>query len=113
MTGIDNTYTCPPIIPRQVYAAISAETSTAAASRRPTEFPCTVTLPDGVSTLTITAEMAAKVDKVIKECTMMPTDATPEEMMAYNYFNWQETMRLKQYRATLEERRKQASISSV
>ena len=33
--------------------------------------------------------------------------------MAYNYFNWQETMRLKQYRATLEERRKQASISSV
>ena len=44
-------------------------------------------MPDGVTTLTITADMAAKVDKVIKECTMMPADATPEEMLTFQYFN--------------------------
>ena len=53
------------------------------ASRRPTKFPCTITMPDGVTNLTITAEMAAKADKVIKECTMMPVDATREEMLTF------------------------------
>jgi hypothetical protein len=37
---------------------------------------------------------------------MMPIDATPEEQMTYAYFNWQENIRLNNYRATLEERRK-------
>ena len=77
MTGIGSTYTYPRVIPHQVYVAINGESSEAAACRRSTEFPCTVTMPDGVTTLTITAEMAAKADKVIKECTMMPADATP------------------------------------
>ena len=49
-------------------------------------------MPDGVTTLTITAEMAAKADKVIKECTMMLADATREEMLAFQYFNWQESL---------------------
>ena len=76
MTGLESTYTYPRVIPQQVYVAIAAETSDTAASRRPTEFPCTVTMPDGVTNLTITAEMATKADKVIKECTMMPAVAT-------------------------------------
>src|SRR5665811_1217129 len=80
---------------------------------RPTEFPCTITMPDGVTTLIITTEMAAKADKVIKECTMMPADATREEMLTFQYFNWQESLRLEQIRATLEERKKQASLSSA
>ena len=50
--------------------------------------------------------MAAKADKVIKECTMMPADATQEEMLNFQYFNWQESLRLRQVRATLEERKK-------
>jgi hypothetical protein len=110
MTGIDSAYTCPRVTPHQVYVAFSAESSAAAAVRRPTQFPCTVTMPDGVTTLTITEEMAAKADKVIKECTMMPAGSTPEEMLTYQYFNWQESIRLQNYRATLEERRKQASL---
>ena len=113
MTGLENTYTYPRVIPQQVYVAIAAESSDAAASRRPTEFLCTVTMPDGVTNLTITAEMAAKADKVIKECTMMPADATREEMLTFQYFNWQESLRLRQVRATLEERKKQASLSSA
>ena len=113
MTGLESTYICPRVIPQQVYVAIAAETSETAASRRPTEFPCTVTMPDGATTLTITAEMAPKADKVIKECTMKPADATQEEMLTFQYFNWQESLRLKQIRATLEERKKQASLSSA
>ena len=81
-------------IPQQVYVAFSAESSHNVASHRPTEFPCTVTMPDGVTTLTITAEMAAKADKVIKECTMMPAGSTPEEMLTFQYCNWQESIRL-------------------
>ena len=113
MTGLENTYAYPRVIPQQVYVAFGAESSDIAASRRPTEFPCTVTMPDGVTTLTITAEMAVKADKVIKECTMMPADATLEEMLTFQYFNWQESLRLQQIRATLEERKKHASLSSA
>ena len=87
MAGTDNAYTCPRVTPHQVYVAFSAESSVDAAARRPTQYPCTVTMPDGVTTLTITEEMAAKADKVIKECTMMPTGSTPEEMLTYQYFN--------------------------
>src|SRR6185369_5658854 len=112
ITGIDSAYTCPRVTPHQVYVAFSAESSAAAAARRPTQYPCTVTMPDGVTTLTITEEMAVKADKVIKECTMMPANSTLEEMLTYQYFNWQESLRLKNYRATLEERRRQASLSS-
>ena len=70
-------------------------------------------MPDGVTTLIITTEMAAKADKVIKECTMMPADATREETLTFQYFNWQESLRLQQIRPTLEERKKQASLSSA
>lgn len=102
---IRTAYTYPSPIPWQVCVAITAETSGSAASRRPVEYPCTVTVPDGTTTLVIMAEMAAKVTKVIDEGIMMPTGATPDELTTYNYFNWQEARRLKQYRATLEERR--------
>ena len=105
MTGRESTYTYPRVIPQQVYVAIATESSDVAASRRPTEFPCTITMPDGVTTLTITAEMAAKADKVMKECTMMPADATQEEMLTFQYFNWQESLRLRQIgRASCRER---------
>ena len=80
--------------------------------RRPTEFPCTVTMPDGVRQLVITAEMAEKADKAITKCTMMPPTSTPEEMVTFNYFYWQESMHLKHDRAVLEEHKKQVSASS-
>ena len=60
-------------------------------------------MPDGVRNLTITAEMAAKPDKVIKECTMMLVSLSPEEMRTFQYFNWEESMRLQNKRAVLEE----------
>ena len=43
----------------------------------------------------------------------MPPDSSPEEMLTFQYFNWQESIRLQNYRATLEERKRQASISSA
>ena len=101
----------PQSIPRQV-CVLYAEGSTSATMRRPIEFPCTVTMPDGVTQLIITAQMAEKADKAITECTMMPPNSTPEEMLTFNYFNWQESMRLRHDRAVLEERKKQASASS-
>ena len=73
-------------IPRQV-CVIIAEGSASAAMQRSTEFPCTITMPDGVRQLTITAEMAEKADKAITECTMMPPTSTPEELLTFNYFN--------------------------
>ena len=100
----------PQSIPRQV-CVLYAEGSASAAMRRPTEFPCTVTMPDGVTQLIITAQMADKADKAIAECTMMPPTSTPKEMPTFNYFNWQESMRLKHDRAVLEERKRQASAS--
>ena len=44
---------------------------------------------------------------------MLPANATPEEVLTLQYFQWQESIRLKNYRAVLEERKKQASISSA
>ena len=43
----------------------------------------------------------------------MPADATPEEMLTFQYFNWQESLRLQNIKAVLDERKRQASISSV
>ena len=65
----------PQSIPRQV-CVLFTETSASAAMRRPTEFPCTVTMPDGVTELIITAQMAEKAEKAIAECTMMPLTST-------------------------------------
>ena len=102
----------PQNIPRQV-CVLLAENSASSAMRRHIEFPCKVTMSDGVRQLTITAEMAEKSDKAINECTMIPPTSSLEELLTFNYFNWQETMRLKNDRAILEERKKQANASSA
>ena len=86
---VESTFECPQSIPRHV-CVLFTEASATAAIRRPTEFPCTVTMPDGVRQLTITAEMAEKADKAITECTMMPPSSTSKELLTFNYFNWQE-----------------------
>ena len=83
---VESALDCPQSIPRQV-CVLFTEGSATAAMRRPTEFPCTVTIPDGVTQLVITAQMAEKADKAITECTMMPPTSTPEEMLTFNYFN--------------------------
>ena len=83
---VESALECPQSISRQVYVLFT-EASATAAMRRPTEFPCTVTILDGVRQLVITAEMAEKADKAITECTMMPPSSTPEEMLTFNYFN--------------------------
>ena len=51
-------------IPRQVYVATAAETSENAANRQPVEYPCAVTLPDGITTVDISAETAVKNNKI-------------------------------------------------
>ena len=43
----------------------------------------------------------------------MPPTSTPEELLTFNYFNWQESMRLRHDRDVLEEHKKQASASSA
>ena len=86
------------------------ETSEAAARRAPPMYPWTVTMPDGTTTLVITEEMATKAKKAIDECLIMPEDSTREELATYQYLMWQENLRLKNYRATLDERRRQASM---
>ena len=83
---VESTLEYPRGIPHQV-CVLQAETSASAGVRRPTEFPCTVTMPDGVRQLTITAEMAEKADKFINECTIMPSTSTLEEMLTFIYFN--------------------------
>ena len=67
---------------------LHTEGSATDAMQRPTEFPCTVTMPDGVRQLTITAEMAENADKAINKCTMMLPTSTLEELLTFNYFNW-------------------------
>ena len=108
---VESTLECPQSIPRQV-CVLFIEASATAAMRRPTEFPCMVTMPDGVRQLVITTKMAEKEDKAITECTMMPPSSTLEEMLTFNYFNWQESMHLKHDRVVLEERKKKASALS-
>ena len=75
---IESALEYPQSIPRQV-CVLFAEGSGSAAMRRPAEFPCTVTMPDGVTQLIITAQMAEKADKAITECTMMPPNSTRSE----------------------------------
>ena len=49
---VESTLEYPQSIPREV-CVLFVEGSASAAMRRPTEFPCTVTMPDGVRQLTI------------------------------------------------------------
>ena len=51
---VESTLEYPQSIPRQG-CVLYAEGSRSAAIRRPAEFPCTVTMPDGVTQLVITA----------------------------------------------------------
>ena len=88
-------------------------TSEATARREAPTYPWTVTMPDGRTTLVITEEMAAKANKAIEECLIMPDDSTRDELVTYQYLMWKENLQLKNYRATLDEHRRQASVSSV
>ena len=91
-----------------------APESSASGARRPDvrTYPMTATMPDG-STIVITKEQGIKAIKAIHDCTMMPEDSTPEELAAHKYIFWQETLRLKNLKATLDERKKAASASSA
>ena len=86
MMEVENTLKYLQNILRQV-CILLAEHSASTAIQRPTEFPCTITMPDGVKQLTITAEMAEKADKAINECIMMPSTSTPEQLLTFNYLN--------------------------
>ena len=81
------TYAYPSTMQQQGCVAFTTETSATVASRRPTKYPCTVTLPDGTTNLIITTEMAAKITKLIDGGIMVRADATPDELTASNYFN--------------------------
>ena len=51
----------------------------------PPEYPLEVTMPDGVTRVTITRDMAIRALKHMDEYTMPPEDATRDDMMAYQY----------------------------
>ena len=94
-------------------AGTDPKISKVAVRRNAPVYPIRVTMPDGKTTLVVTAEAAAKANKAIRECFMMPEDSTCEEIATHQYLLWQENLRLNNYQATLDEHRRQASASSA
>ena len=60
-------------------------------NRQDPEYPLEVTMPDGVTNVTITREMAIRALKHMDDYTMPPEDATREDIMAYRYLIWKDT----------------------
>ena len=59
----------------------------------PPAYPMEVTMPNGVTKLKITREMAIRALKHMDEYTMQPEDATRDDMLAYQYLMWKDTER--------------------
>ena len=54
-------------------------------------YPMEVTMPDGVTKITLTRDMAIRALKHMDEYTLPPEDATREDMLAYRYLMWKDT----------------------
>ena len=55
------------------------------------EYPMEVTMPDRVTKVTITRDMAIRALKHMDDYTMPPEDATREDILAYRYLMWKDT----------------------
>ena len=52
-------------------------------------------MPDGVTKVTITRDMATRTLKHMDDYTMPPEDATREDILAYRYLMWKDTEKLR------------------
>ena len=52
-------------------------------------------MPDGVTKVTITRDMAIRALKHMDDYTMPPEDTTREDMLAYRYLMWKDTEKLR------------------
>ena len=72
-----------------------------------------VTMPDGVTRVTITRDMAIRALKHMDDYTMPPEDATREDMQAYRYLMWKDTEKLRIETEALARRKAAADESSA
>ena len=79
----------------------------------PPEYSLEVTMPDMVTRVTITRDMAIRALKHMDEYTMPPEDATREDMLAYRYLMWKDMERLRIETEALAKRKEAADASSA
>ena len=70
-------------------------------------------MPDGVTRVTITRDMAIRALKHMDEYTMPPENATREDLLAYRYLMWKDTKRLRLETEALAKRKEAADNSSA
>ena len=93
---------------------IGAQTPGAGQSgRQEPEYPLEVTMPDGVTKVTITRDMAIMALKHMDDYTMPPEDATMEDMLAYRYLMWKYTEKLRIETEALARRKAATDESSA
>ena len=70
-------------------------------------------MPDGVTRVTITREMAIRAMKHMDEYTMPHEDAKREDMLTYMYLMWKDTERLRLETAALARHKEAADNLSA
>ena len=81
--------------------------------RQEIEYPLEVTMPDGVTKVTITRDMTIRALKHMDDYTMPPKDATRDDMLAYRYLIWKDTEKLRIETEALARRKAAADESST
>ena len=70
-------------------------------------------MPDQVTRLTITRDMAIRALKHVEEGTYPPPDAPREDLMAVQYLLWKESERLRAEKAELRRPKEEADAASA
>ena len=72
-----------------------------------------VTMPDGVTRITLTRDMAIRALKHMDDYTLPPEDASRDDMLAYRYLMWKDTEKLRIETERLARRKEVADESSA
>ena len=72
-----------------------------------------VTMPDGVTKITLTRDMAIRALKHMDDYTLPPEDASREDMLAYRYLMWKDTEKLRIETERLARRKEVVDESSA
>ena len=76
-------------------------------------YPMEVTMPDGVTKITLTRDMAIRALKHMDEYTLPPEDVTRDDMLAYKYLMWKDTEKIRIETERLARRKEVADESSA
>ena len=76
-------------------------------------YPMEVTMPDGVTKITLTRDMAIRALKHMDDYTLPPEDASREDMLAYRYLMWKDTQKIRLETERLARRKEAADESSA